>query len=487
MQTDKTSQTQMVEGKTNKSSSEIKNPPIQKSASQNNNDSKSPQNGSSQSPYQSNKKPHPVLTKPKSKTNNLNKSAPPQVLQYSKKQSGTSPKTERCCNPPDYSQAKSWISEKPDVTTKETDELKQIYLQLRDYARKCGDDGNYDEAEEVANQSEVVKTELTKRQPNTNKTDELEEVQQKRESEFELQWKEKFDQFDNITKEKQNQIQAEHEKQMAEFEDYWANSMPMKYRKPSPSLLQLKHIEKSLANTGQYARAKEVRAEVDAQALKEMEIAQNALIKDYNAAKRQKLFKHNKEMENFQRMRLHNRDLLFAQYISEKAAIDHRSEVIQIRSKETRLGKRGVSADDSASCSITEKNDEMDVLLPPLKPPNDPSLMEAHRQKQREIAQRQKTYQKQNAEDALAKYSTGSLYHRTTRTPMHSNPNRSNSHQNTSRGSSNESQSRTSKNEENQLASTEVQTELDYSESDNEDISSSMISTNIKNITVLIN
>jgi hypothetical protein len=58
-----------------------------------------------------------------------------------------------------------------------------------------------------------------------------------------------------------------------------------------------------------------------------------------------------------------------------------------------------------AAYHAIDRSTNQELLLPPLRAPNDPELMQALKQKKREMDRKKWEYQKRNAEATLAKYS----------------------------------------------------------------------------------
>jgi hypothetical protein len=181
--------------------------------------------------------------------------------------------------------------------------------------------------------------------------------------------------------------------------------MPRKYRKPSPQLLQLHKIEKSLAVSGNFQKAKKVHLEVEQLAHIEMANAQDLLIRDYENAHRVLSEKHRQDIELFEKTRLHERSILLARYDSEKVAIDNREFVVQVRSQNPRKAKSSITTlNPPTAYQARRRMGAEDVLLPPLCPPNDPGMVEEQNRRRRDEERRKLALQKKHAEDVLLKY-----------------------------------------------------------------------------------
>lgn len=87
-------------------------------------------------------------------------------------------------------------------------------------------------------------------------------------------------------------------------------------------------------------------------------------------------------------------------------AINHRELVVQVRTQNPRKTKNALTtANPPVAYQAKSRTGAEDVLLPPLRPPNDPEMMEEQNKRKRDQERRKLAMQKKNAEDVLLKYS----------------------------------------------------------------------------------
>lgn len=102
------------------------------------------------------------------------------------------------------------------------------------------------------------------------------------------EWKKIFTVFRDQQKENQEKLEKTHNDEIKAFEQKWSTSTNMfKYNKPSPSLLQLRKIQKNLAIAHQFDEAKRVKLTADMQQMRESEEAkkraEQTMINEYDA------------------------------------------------------------------------------------------------------------------------------------------------------------------------------------------------------------
>lgn len=307
------------------------------------------------------------------------------------------------------------LYENQDFSEIETEKLQTLYGSLREYAHQQGAKMEYDEAQQALDLSNAVAEEIKSRNPQKDNEEEVQGSFTSRQSDFDGEWKKKFEDYDRITDEKKNELSEKHSIQKEEFERLWREDMPRKYRKPSHHLLQIKRIEKSLALSCQFEKAKEVHQQAQAISEQEREQQQENLIRDYNTAKKKLEEKQSSEMSRLDQQRAHGRVLLMHKYEQSKSAVDNRSIVIETRKREAQKGYRTMNRQRTAigsTITYSVAGDGVDdVLLAPLKAPNDPDVIEAEKKRRREINKKQLEFQKQNAQATLAKYTVDGEQH----------------------------------------------------------------------------
>ena len=291
------------------------------------------------------------------------------------------------------------------------DILNNFSIYIREYTQYLGSISKYDEAEENSKLINIVLEELNQRNLNIEQKNQNENNFQDRLNSFNKQWNEKIEKFDKDTNNKIEELLKKHKEEIEKFENLWSNEMPRKYRKPSPQLLQLKQIEKSLAKSGDYKRAKVIHQDVENLSIKEMEQAQILLIKDYEISKIRLNKKHEKEIEVLNNSRNHEKSLLLSNYEQEKLSIDNRDFVVKkkkiINNKLKNNFLKNNNNNNLLSIFIPQNNliNEEEILLPKLLPPNDPDLIEKEKLKKKEIRKKKEEFQKMNANQTLSKFS----------------------------------------------------------------------------------
>lgn len=306
------------------------------------------------------------------------------------------------------------LYENPDFADIESSALQKLLAHLREYIQDRINSEDYDNAEKASGLAELVKSQLSKPQntdtSNTEKNSDTLSTERTALKQFDDKWKEKFDQYDKTTNEKLKELEDKQAQQLQEFEKLWSTEKPQRYRKPSDDLVKLKALERSLAMSGQFDRARTIHAEAEKLALKEQKELQKSLINDYRAAKETFVEKQKQEKEKFLSVRAANRSRMETKKKIELAKVENRNAVVQERSKsqQNNSNKERNSGQDFHMCYPTmntqNKTKSPDNLIPPLFAPNDPQFVEEEERKLREKRKRQLEMQKKNAEATLLEY-----------------------------------------------------------------------------------
>jgi len=315
-------------------------------------------------------------------------------------------------NESEFMALRSRLLQDPSLEGIEMDELSDLYSFLREHSMSCARNEQYDDAEASKLLSELVKEGIKKKEKENMENKDF-AANNKRTAMFEEKCAEKLRLFDDETEKKRVSLVDHHSREMGDFEDLWANTMPNKYRKPSQRLLQLKQIEKSLAKSGEYNRAKVIHEQTLVIASEEQEFAQQNLVKDYQLALTKLKEKQQSEIDQFVSVRRHWRSVLEAQQKSEKEAFLNRENVVREKARDSI--KVTAKANPmfspalvtSSPNSSSEKSKGSELLLPPLRPPNDPAFIMEENKKKRQTAKKKLAFQKLNAEISLSKYSLG--------------------------------------------------------------------------------
>jgi hypothetical protein len=307
---------------------------------------------------------------------------------------------------PEFQQMYDQLLHTPDFSTFSTDQLEAFYTYLRQYSLQRGLEQQYDDAQCAREMSDKVLAEVNRRAPQTVDGPDIANMAEHEKMEFEGRWNRQLQEYDEKSCSRREQLCARQADERAKFENLWMEEMPRKYRKPSTELLQLRKIEKALAVSGNFQKAKKVHGDVEQLAQIEMTNAQSLLIHDYEMAQKKLIQKHQQELELFETTRKHERSILLAQYDSQKVAIDHRELVVQVRTQNPRLAKNALAtANAPLAYAARSRTGAENVLLPPLRAPNDPEMMKEQNRQKRDQERRKLAMQKKHAEDVLMKYS----------------------------------------------------------------------------------
>ncbi|OHT05270.1 hypothetical protein TRFO_27023 [Tritrichomonas foetus] len=359
----------------------------------------------------------PIITRPNTRKNNANNSrvnsrvannrpAPQSRAQSRAKSSANQPPQK---SKAELEEIRNKLFDGTEFSEFTEEELNQVYPHLREYAYQKGSEEDYDEAQKAFQLSENILAELKNRNPNEDREGEIGQKFTSRQNNFEEEWQMKFDDYDENTAVRQKDLDETHEEQRTSFERLWNEDMPRRYRKPSQRLLQIKKIEKSLALSCEFERAKQIHLEAEKLAEEELQLAQANLNRDYEIALQRLLKKQEEEKQSLLETRAHLRNILMSRYEEEKSAVNNRSLVVSTRQQEAQKGyrtskRRNEPIGTGGTFSGNADRKLHDVLLPPLRPPNDPGFLEEDKKRKRELQKKKLAYQKNNAKATLAKY-----------------------------------------------------------------------------------
>jgi hypothetical protein len=320
------------------------------------------------------------------------KTAPPSTLTFSENS--------------EFQQMHAQLLQNRDFSSHPTEKLEEFYTYLRQYSLQKALEQQYDDAQLARELSDSVLSAINDRIPPPEEGPNLANLAEAEKNQFEGRWNRQLQEYDDESQLRREQLDVRQTEERQKFENLWMEEMPRRYRKPSTQLLQLRKIEKSLAVSGSFEKAKKVHSDVEQLAQIEMTNAQAILIHDYEIAQKKLRQKQEQEMELFETTRLHERSLLLAKYDSEKVAIEHRELVVQVRTQNPRKIKNNLATGNPPfAYKAKSRTGTEDVLLPPLRPPNDPEMMEEQKNWKRDQERRKLGMQKKNAEVVLLKYS----------------------------------------------------------------------------------
>ena len=288
-----------------------------------------------------------------------------------------------------------------------TAQLESVIPALREYVIEKGGKEDYVEAQRAQELSKAVMAEIDRRGNRRGGASSETDVSEQSRN-FEQAWKARFTRFDNETKSRRRTLEDSQERERQLFEKKWREEMPNRYRKPSMKLIQLKKVEKTLAATADFERAREAHEDVERQMQMEMEEAQNKLVKDYEAAKRRLEAKQKQLTDAFESQRELDRNLMKTHYLAEKKAVANRRKVVESKRREeartsySRSRDMGTLPMYPAGCYRNALSGL--VQLPPLVAPNDPDYRAEQDKRKREQQRKQQEYQKKNADSISQQY-----------------------------------------------------------------------------------
>ena len=269
-----------------------------------------------------------------------------------------------------------------DIVEEDTDTLEKLYVHLREYEAEQVAKEDYEHAQRARERALSVKEELIARQrqlraasaPGTAICSSRERCEDK--------WKREAERFDKETEEKRARLLEIHKQNVTRLNYRWENEMPQRYRKPSFRLLQLKETERALARSGDYARATNMHEEAEMLTKSEQVAAQKKLISDYKAALQHIYAKQALELSNFEAARADARRALEAKCASEMSAASNRDNVVMQKRAALTRGSARPGNYARVVVPVQKRASMKQTLLPPLKPPMDPSI-EAEEEKKK--------------------------------------------------------------------------------------------------------
>ena len=287
------------------------------------------------------------------------------------------------------------LEDDPDFSEIETDQLIKLISHLREYSQYCAINEKYKRALRAQELGEMSKKELSTRTTKIKQTKDIVDQQNESRSRFEQRWRDNFNNYQNETLEKRDELRKKQAHETRLFERTWAHEMPHKYRKPSQRLLELKQIEKSLAISGEIERANYIHSQVVVQTQKEIDIAQANLIHDYQVARTKHLQKQMQDLNRFEESRESGRQLLEAEYKAEQMRMKNRDFVVQTHIKNSILRAKATETPPTRSAGVPKNRDAtIGALLPKLIAPNDPMLLKHERIRRKQVYEKQKEYAK---------------------------------------------------------------------------------------------
>jgi hypothetical protein len=300
------------------------------------------------------------------------------------------------------------LYENPSFSDIDDTTIQKLIAHLREFCLDRGLKEDYAEAARASELAEKVRIECQARQTNVTARDS--DGMGLNDEDFEVRWERQYREFDSESERKRLELAERQRDALEKFEQMWRDEMPRRYRKPSAGLLQIKQIERSMAISGQYERARAMHLEGEKLAAREAEELQATLIRDYRIAKEQKVKAQEAERQKLESDRARLRTVLDAGKKMEGDQRSNRLVVVEQRQIEALKAVRersGTVRPDygaSVSGSVQSKGKLLDNVIPPLFAPNDPKFVEEEGKRAREKRRAQLEFQKRNAELALIDY-----------------------------------------------------------------------------------
>jgi hypothetical protein len=298
-----------------------------------------------------------------------------------------------------------------------TEQLTLLLDHLREYSAYCALNRNYEDAERGDALAMEVRNEVGMRSEEVWEIDDLslEKFEGVREL-HEEDLKSELELFDIATEERRAALLKQLAQERDEFERRWGVDLPPKYRKPSQKLILLYEIERQLGITGQFTEAKRAKHETEALERQETETAQRLLMRDYELACQQFAKNQSSELAMFDDKRREEKEVILARHKVRIGLVGNRRNVLEQKKMELRVPKENsvrppVKRRQSAGNAAVyrrEMSDRTGCLLPPLKAPNDESMIELRKRERKEQQKKNQRFREYLAQKEREADSSGS-------------------------------------------------------------------------------
>ena len=275
----------------------------------------------------------------------------------------------------------NWEKENPDFSDVDGEQLQKFIMHLSEYSNACARKEDYQSAKKASDLKLIANNCLktggvTKtRALESNKSDDHVKVVQ---DVFDKRNKAVDDEYEKKLK----SINEKQDKDRAEFNKKWTETMPNKFRKPSQKLLQLKAIEKTLANSGDFEKAAEIKKQADQLMKKETQEAQNNLVRDYKVALSFKESTYSQERDVLEQWYKSQKSVIAAEYQKEMIIAEKRKNVIEQKDEEEKKLISRAKPQTPVIVTPSKGEEKLEAtLLPPLIPPNDARINELNKKK----------------------------------------------------------------------------------------------------------
>jgi hypothetical protein len=323
---------------------------------------------------------------------------------------------------PECIQLRDQLYEKEDFSEVDRNQLIRLCNHLREVSNQYALAQDYLSAIQASDLLIKSRQELIQRNADAGQTGDAQTEEEAREK-FEASWSKKFSDYDQESKTRRDRLLEQQSNIEQEFERVWSEEMPRKYRKPSARYLQLKEQERALAISRDFDGANSLHRQNEALLHEETEAAQHSLKVDYKNARVKFTEKQRSDLESSDQLRKNGRILLQQQYERARLQFERRLAVMRVGGVVRGARHRNLNPELGAPVEaiIETKSKLRDVLLPPLIPPNDPSVIEEDRRREEEQKARSQQFSRWNAQRTLSRYN-GCQISRPPQEPVHSQP-----------------------------------------------------------------
>ena len=287
---------------------------------------------------------------------------------------------------------KNW--EKPNLSELDEEKINKFIDYLKEFASNSAFNGDFQSAKHAAFLTEQCKKALIKiaqeeskqieddvpYEPINEKYDKLlVEIEQKYEQRFEG-------------------LQKKHQQELEKFDALWSDEKVMRYRKPSPKILQMSAILKNLIEAGDFDRAEAVDHELKKLQEEETQESQKNLINDYENALQRMKRTQRQEYDQILLFKQKEIDVVEAQRVNELTHAENRNKVLEKKREDAAKKKTKLIATQPVRFAAEQR-----TILLDLKPPNDPSFKAEEEKRRKEQSKRNQEIHKRNLAE-LEKY-----------------------------------------------------------------------------------
>lgn len=277
---------------------------------------------------------------------------------------------------------------------------------LRNYAKEQAEQRNYKDAKR-AREMVVALQENEPGLKTRGLNDEQIKEHEEKLSEMEKKFQKRYDKRNARFNEKIQRLDEKHASELDEFERYWAEKVPVRYRKVSTRVLNFKKIESSLTTIEEYEEAEQVQQIVENLSEGELTQKQQALLKDYREAKFALLTKQANQRDIIEDERQKELDLAFVKNERKRRIYELRLRIItdEAENDSKKLQTRQVDniyVSHPNSENVVDHAKGLKPVLLDLKPPNGDDNQQANDKYQKDSKKRSEFYKITNKPLPLA-------------------------------------------------------------------------------------